>query len=241
MNHSKYVIVTGTSSGLGAEMAKNLTQNGFHVVGIARRTVTASDLGVNQSQYSHYVYDLADIENMSQLVKTITNEHGVPFGLINNAAIGNDGILPTMHNSDIEKLISVNITSPIVLTKYVSRAMLSSKQGRIINISSVVASTGYRGLSVYAATKSALIGFSKSLARDLGKRNITVNCIAPGFVDTSMTAQMGNDNLKKIVNRSALGRFAFASEIAAGALLLLSEAGSGITGTTITIDAGNSA
>lgn len=241
MNHSKYVIVTGTSSGLGAEMTKTLIQNGFHVVGIARRTVAASDLGVDQNQYSHYVYDLADIENLSQLVKAITNDHGVPFGLINNAAIGNDGILPTMHNSDIEKLISVNITSPIVLTKYVSRAMLSSKQGRIINISSVVASTGYRGLSVYAATKSALIGFSKSLARDLGKRNITVNCIAPGFVDTSMTAQMGNDNLKKIVNRSALGRFAFASEIAAGVLLLLSEAGSGITGSTITIDAGNSA
>lgn len=241
MKHSKYVIVTGTSSGLGAEMAKTLTQSGFHVVGIARKTVTASVLGVDQNQYSHYVYDLADIENLSQLVKAITNDHGVPFGLINNAAIGNDGILPTMHNSDIEKLISVNITSPIVLTKYVSRAMLSSKQGRIINISSVVASTGYRGLSVYAATKSALIGFSKSLARDLGKRNITVNCIAPGFVDTSMTAQMGNDNLKKIVNRSALGRFAFASEIAAGVLLLLSEAGSGITGTTITIDAGNSA
>lgn len=222
-------------------MTKTLIQNGFHVVGIARRTVAASDLGVDQNQYSHYVYDLADIENLSQLVKAITNDHGVPFGLINNAAIGNDGILPTMHNSDIEKLISVNITSPIVLTKYVSRAMLSSKQGRIINISSVVASTGYRGLSVYAATKSALIGFSKSLARDLGKRNITVNCIAPGFVDTSMTAQMGNDNLKKIVNRSALGRFAFASEIAAGVLLLLSEAGSGITGSTITIDAGNSA
>jgi 3-oxoacyl-[acyl-carrier protein] reductase len=237
----KNVIVTGTSSGLGSAIAKTLARNGFFVIGISRRNVLSEELGLDVDSYAHEVFDLGDIEKIPNLVSGIVKKYGTPFGLVNNAAIGSDGLLPTMHNSDIEELIRVNVTSPIVLTKYVSRAMLGAREGRIISISSVVASTGYRGFSVYAASKAALQGFTRSLARDLGKRDITVNCIAPGFVDTAMTQGMGADNLKKIVGRSALGRFPHAEEIAGGVHFLLDVSGAGITGTVLTIDAGNSA
>lgn len=233
--------MTGTSSGLGAAIASCLALDGYFVVGISRRSVTAKDLGIEESSYTHIAFDLGEIGDIPHLVASIIRQHGTPFALVNNAAIGSDGLLPTMHNSEIEELITVNITSPIVLTKYVSRAMLGAREGRIVSISSVVASTGYRGLSVYAATKAALQGFTRSLARDLGRRSITVNCIAPGFVDTPMSQGMGDNNLKKIVSRAALGRFASSDEVAAGVKFLLGPSGAGITGTVVTIDAGNSA
>ena len=119
--------------------------------------------------------------------------------------------------------------------------MLEQREGRIINISSIVAKTGYRGLSVYGASKAAMEGFSHSLARDVGPRGVTVNCVAPGFVDTEMTASLGEDNLDRIKRRSALGRFPSSDEVAAGIEYLLSPSAAGVTGTTLTIDAGNTA
>jgi 3-oxoacyl-[acyl-carrier protein] reductase len=211
------------------------------VVGIARREVSPSDLGLTPSQYAHIGFDLADIDEIPSLASSISRKFGAPYALINNAANGKDGILPTMHNTDIERLVCVNITSPIVLTKYLSRPMLSAGSGRIVSISSVVAKTGYRGLSAYGASKAALEGFTKSLSRELGPRNITVNCIAPGFADTEMTASLGSDALERIRRRSALARFPEVEEIAACAEYLLSDAAGAITGTTITVDAGNTA
>lgn len=237
---SDLVIVTGTSGGLGRAIAANAVREGYRVVGISRRTVDAADIGVDDDRYAHVAFDLGDIDNIGPLVADIVERFGKPYALVNNAALGTDGLLPTLHNSDIEELVRVNVTSPIVLTKYAVRHMLAARRGRVVNISSIVARTGYRGLSVYGATKSALDGFTRSLARDLGPRHVTVNAVAPGFLETEMTSGLGNQ-LERIRNRSALGRFAAVDEVAAAVTYLLSDAGAGVTGTTITVDAGSTA
>lgn len=241
MSPPDLVIVTGTSGGLGRAIAARLVTDGFKVVGIARRAVSAEDIGTDADNYVHVEYDLGNIDGINDLVRGIVAEHGKPFGLVNNAALGTDGLLPTMHNSDIEALVRVNVTAPLVLTKFVVRQMLARKRGRVVNISSIVARTGYRGLAAYGATKAAMEGMTRSLARDVGRRGVTVNAVAPGFLETQMTAGLSEVNLDRIQSRSALGRFAEPDEVAAGVSFLLSDAGAGITGTTITIDGGSTA
>ncbi len=238
---SDLVVVTGTSGGLGQAIAERLVTDGYLVVGIARRPVSPASVGADENSYHHLEFDLGEIENIGELVGEIVDRFGKPYALINNAAIGTDGLLPTMHNSDIEQLVNVNVTSPIVLTKYIVRHMLSARRGRVVNISSIVARTGYRGLAGYGATKSAMEGFTRSLARDLGPRKVTVNAVAPGFLATDMTSGLGHQNLERIKGRSALGRFAQVDEVAATISYLLSDAAAGITGTTITVDAGSTA
>ena len=237
----KIVVITGTSSGLGRATAQRLIASDYRVVGVARRSVSAADLGVDSESYDHIEFDLKDVAQIPDLSSTIIKQHGKPYALINNAAIGTDGMLPTMHNTDIEGILDLNVLAPIILTKYLIRPMLEQRAGRIVNISSIVAKTGYRGLSVYGASKAAMEGFTHSLARDVGPRGITVNCIAPGFVDTEMTATLGDDNLERIKRRAALGRFPSSDEVAAGIEYLLSPSAAGVTGTTLTIDAGNPA
>lgn len=236
-----YVIVTGTSGGLGRAITARLVSDGFRVVGIARRAVSAADIGVGEDTYVHIRYDLGNIDGINDLVRDIVAEHGKPFGLVNNAALGTDGLLATLHNSAIEDLVRVNVTAPLVLTKFVVRQMLARKRGRVVNISSIVARTGYRGLAAYGATKAAMEGMTRSLARDVGRRGVTVNAVAPGFLETEMTAALNEVNLDRIATRSALGRFAELDEVAAGVAFLLSDAGAGISGTTITIDGGSTA
>ena len=235
------VIVTGTSGGLGAAFSRSLIGAGYRVAGIARRPVTAQDLDVDPDHYHHVQADLGNIDGIADLVGDLVDTLGKPYALINNAALGTDGMLPTMHNSEIEEMIAVNVTAPIVLTKYVVRHMLSARRGRVVNVSSIVARTGYRGLAAYGATKASMEGFTRSLARDLGRRKVTVNALAPGFLATEMTSGLGDQNLERIEKRSALGRFANVDEVAAAALYLLSDAGGAVTGTTVTVDAGGSA
>ena len=146
-----------------------------------------------------------------------------------------------MHESQISELIKVNIESPILLTKYVSRSMLIKQQGRIINISSIIATTGFNGLSVYGATKASLSGFTKSLARELGKAKITVNTVAPGYMKTAMTEGLEGAKLESIKRRSPLGQLATVEDVAGTVSYLLSDDAKNITGTTITVDAGSSA
>jgi 3-oxoacyl-[acyl-carrier protein] reductase len=238
---SDLVVVTGTSGGLGSAIARRAISDGYRVVGIARREVTADNIGAAPEQYVHICFDLSDIDGIGDLVTDLVQHNGKPYALVNNAAIGADGILPTMHNSEIEHAVRVNVTSPIVLTKYVSRHMLSARRGRVVNISSIVARTGYRGLAAYGATKAALEGFTRSLARDLGPRHVTVNAVAPGFLATEMTATLGDQNLERIKGRSALNRFADVDEVAAAVSFLLSDAAAAVTGTTVTVDAGSTA
>lgn len=238
LGHRKIVVITGTSRGLGYDVAQNLLSDGnFDVIGISRGA--SSLASVFPTTYHHITWDLLDIKSIPGLVAEVLKISPKIYGLVNNVAIGKDGLLPTFHNSDIINSINLNLISPIILTKYLVRPMLISKVGRIINISSIVARTGFRGLSVYSATKAGLEGFSRSLARDVGARNITVNCVAPGFLETDMTDMLKGSKIESIKRRAALSRIPSLSEVSSAVSFLMSDSASGITGTTITVDAGN--
>ena len=175
-------------------------------------------------------------------MKSLRDQFGAIFGLVNNAGLGTEGLLATMHNSEIEALMRLNVLSPIILTKYVVRHMMADGAGgRIVNMSSIIASTGYNGLSVYGATKAAATGFTRSLAREVGKLGITVNAIAPGFIDTELTHSLGAEQRQRIAGRSALRRLPETDDVASMVDYLLGEGGRNITGTVLTVDAGNTA
>ena len=185
--------------------------------------------------------DLAQIDALPEFVRNIRRDIGPIYGLVNNAGIGTSGLLGNMANADIEAILRLNTLSPIVLTKYVVRGMMAQGRGRVVNMASIIASTGYNALSVYGASKASMIGFTKSLAREVGKLGITVNAIAPGYIDTEMTAEMDEAQRRRIADRSALRRLAEVSDIAAMTEFLLGESGRNITGAVMTVDAGATA
>jgi 3-oxoacyl-[acyl-carrier protein] reductase len=178
---------------------------------------------------------------IAPLVKALRADFGPIYGLVNNAGLGTSGLLSNMRDQDIQRLIQLNTVSPILLSKYVVRSMMTQRDGRIINIASVVASTGYSGLSVYSATKASLIGFTRSLAREVGQLGITVNAIAPGFIATELTHELNESQRQQIARRSALKRMADPIDVARSIEFLLGDGGRNVTGTTLTIDAGNTA
>lgn len=238
---ARVVVVTGTSSGLGHAVAAALLADGDIVVGVSRRPVEATSFGEGSPRYHHVCHDLGELGSLKALSDRIVREHGAPFGLVNNAAVGIDGLLATMHTSEIERMVRLNVTSPMVLTKYLVRPMVSARRGRVVNVSSIVAHTGYKGLAAYGATKAAMEGFTRSLAREVGSRRVTVNAIAPGFLDTEMTVSLAGAEADRIRRRAALGVLAPLSDVAAGVRYLLSDAAASVTGTTLTIDAGATA
>jgi 3-oxoacyl-[acyl-carrier protein] reductase len=171
----------------------------------------------------------------------LRKEFGPIYGLVNNAGLGTAGVLTIMRDEQIEGLARLNTVAPIILSKYVLRSMMVERAGRIVNVSSIIASTGYSGLSAYAATKASLIGFTRSLAREVGQLGITVNAIAPGFVDTEMTHDLSGGQRETIMRRSALRRMVDVDDVAGGVEFLLSDKAKNITGITLTVDAGNTA
>ena len=241
------VIVTGASRGLGLAIAGALAASGYRVLAIARSTspelqavaATAARAGAGAVQF--YPFDLLEVGGMAPLVSRLRHEAGPLYGLVNNAGLGTAGVLAMMRDEQIEALIRLNTLSPIVLTRHVVRSMLSERAGRIVNISSIVAATGYQSLSVYSATKASLIGFTRALAREVGQLGITVNAVAPGFVDTEMTRKLDTRQREQIIRRSALRRQPEPADIAAAVEFLLSEKARNITGITLTVDAGNTA
>jgi 3-oxoacyl-[acyl-carrier protein] reductase len=239
------VIVTGASRGIGLGIASRLAESGFQVIAIARKEspelneAMAKINAETKGALHFHAADLADISGMAALVKTLRGKFGAIYGLVNNAGIGTSGILSNMQDSAIDRLIALNVTSPITLTKYVARAMMTGKGGRIVSISSIVATTGYSGLSVYSATKAALPGFSRALARELGPLGITVNTVAPGFINTAMTEELNPGQRDQIARRSALKRMADVDDVASAVDFLLSDNARNITGTVMTVDAGN--
>ena len=241
------VIVTGGSRGLGLGVAQTLKGAGYRVIVIARRTSDplAALMSPGAKSESGSVefrgFDLEETAGIPALVKEIHKSFGAIHGLVNNAGIGTSGLLATMPDAAIERLVRLNTLSPIVLTKYVVRSMMADGAGRIVNMSSIVSATGFKALTVYGATKSSLIGFTRSLAREIGPLGITVNAVAPGFVDTAMTEGLESGLHDKIVRRSALQRLAEAEDIAQAVEFLLSDRARNITGTTITVDAGSTA
>jgi 3-oxoacyl-[acyl-carrier protein] reductase len=241
------VIVTGGSRGLGLAMGSALAASGYRVIAIARKTtpeLTAASAKAAQEGRGAIEFracDLSDLSALAPLVRSVRTDFGAIYGLVNNAGLGTSGILSNMRDPDIQRLIQLNTVSPIVLSKYVVKSMMTQREGRIVNVSSIVASTGYSGLSVYSATKASLIGFTRSLAREVGQLGITVNALAPGFVDTEMTHELSDSQRQKIARRSAMHRMPEPIDVAHSVVFLLGEAGRNITGTVITIDAGNTA
>jgi 3-oxoacyl-[acyl-carrier protein] reductase len=241
------VVVTGGSRGIGLAISRRLAAAGYNVIAVARRESdelreTIADVEKQGAGGLHFrAFDLSEIDAIPAFVKTLRDEFGAIYGLVNNAGIGTEGLLATMHNSEIEALVRLNVTSPIVLTKYVVRQMMADGAGRVINMSSIIATTGYNGLSVYGASKAAATGFTRSLAREVGKLGITVNAIAPGFVDTELTQSLSKGQRERIAGRSALRRLPETDDVARMVEYLLGEGGRNITGSVLTIDAGNTA
>jgi len=232
---------------LGLGISRKLSSAGYRVIAVARKenselTAAMQEANlVNPGSFHFVPFDLADIDSISHLVRTLRKDFGSIYGLVNNAGISFDGVLAIMPTSQIEQLLRVNTLSPIVLTKYVVRSMMADGGGRIVNLASIIASTGYSGLSVYGATKASIIGFSRSLAREVGRMGVNVNSVAPGFVDTEMTHSLKDEQRQQIERRSALKRLADIDDIANAVEFLLSDKAKNITGTVLTVDAGNTA
>lgn len=241
------VIVTGGSRGLGLSIAQKLNAAGYHVIAIARKENTQLLSAMEESERDrpgsfHFIpFDLAEIEEIPKLVRRLRKQFGAIYGLVNNAAIAAESVLALMPNSQIEQLLRVNTLSPIVLTKYVVRCMIADGGGRIVNVGSIIGFTGYSGLSVYGATKASIMGFTRSLAREVGRMGVNVNSVAPGFVDTEMTQGLDEHQREQIVRRSALRRQVTRDDVADAVEFLLGPKAKNITGTMLTVDAGNTA
>jgi 3-oxoacyl-[acyl-carrier protein] reductase len=241
------VIVSGGSRGLGLAMVRALAAAGYRVIALARTNSdelaaasrAAADGGGGAIEFR--ACDLSDLGQIAPLVRSVRAAFGPLYGLVNNAGLGTSGLLGNMRDQDIQRLIQLNTVSPIMLSKYAVRSMMTQRSGRIVNIASVVAFTGYSGLSVYSATKASLIGFTRSLAREVGQLGITVNALAPGFIATEMTNELTDAQRHQIERRSALKRMADPVDVARSVEFLLGNGGRNITGTTLTIDAGNTA
>src|SRR5258706_7316194 len=241
------VVVTGGSRGLGLGIAKMLSGAGYCAICISRSSNDELKRAIEDAETGRHgrihfsPFDLSDIEGIPKLAEMIKEQHGAVYGLVNNAGIGSGGILATMQNAEIERIVRLNTLSPIMLSKYLVRMMMVHGEGRIVNVASIVAMTGFSGLSVYAATKASMIGFTRSLAREVGRAGINVNAVAPGFVETDMTRDMGMKEREQIVRRSALRRMPEIEDVAGAVEYLLSERSKNITGTVITVDAGSTA
>jgi 3-oxoacyl-[acyl-carrier protein] reductase len=238
------VIVTGGSRGLGLAMVRVLSSAGYNVVAVARQEsaeLTAAIKEASGGSVHFRACDLAATAGISGFVKSLRREFGSFHGLVNNAGLGTGGLLASMPDAQIERLVRLNTIAPVILTKYIVRFMMADGGGRVVNVSSIVSFTGFSGLSVYSATKSSLVGFTRSLAREVGKVGITVNAVAPGFVDTEMTESLEGAQRAKIMRRSALGRLVSVEDVANAVEFLLSDKAANITGTVLTVDAGSTA
>lgn len=228
---------------MGLAIAETLAGEGFGVIAVAR--TQTDDLTRLMQQHPDRVhfepFDLGETGKIASFVRALRKNHGSIYGLVNNAGVGIEGILATMPEADIERLIRINTLSPLLLTKHVVRLMMADGGGRIVNMSSIVATYGYKALSVYSATKASLLGFTRSLAREVGPLGITVNAVAPGFIETDLTKGLAAGQAEQIRKRSALRRMASATDVAHAVSYLLSDKAANVTGTVITVDAGGTA
>jgi 3-oxoacyl-[acyl-carrier protein] reductase len=236
------VVVTGASRGIGLSIATTLARSGYDVVAVARHLRPALETAMAQHANLRFLpIDLVDFASLPGQVRQLRNQIGQIYGLVNNAGVGTAGILSTMPDEQIARVIQTNVIAPITLTKYVISSMMSARSGRVVNITSVVASAGYSGLSAYSASKAAMIGFTRSLAREIGSLGITVNAVAPGFVATEMTHDLSEKQRQQIERRSALQRMTTVDDVASAVAFLMSDKAAAITGTVMTVDAGNTA
>jgi 3-oxoacyl-[acyl-carrier protein] reductase len=238
----KVALVSGASRGIGRAIAIALGKAGATVVGTATSDSGAAGIseyllteGVKGKGYKLNVTDAAESET---ILGRIESELGSGAILVNNAGITRDNLLMRMKETEWDEIMDTNLKAVFRLSKLVLRPMMKSRFGRIINITSVVGSMGNAGQVNYSAAKAGVVGFSKSLAREVGSRNITVNCIAPGFIDTDMTRGLPDDQKNSLLAHVPLGRFGRTEEIAAAVVFLASDGGSYITGNTLHVNGG---
>ncbi len=239
---SQIAVVTGASRGIGRAIALRLAAAGHFVVGTATTEAGADAVGksIAESGFKGVgrVLDVADGGAVESFVKGVSEEFGAPSILVNNAGITRDNLLMRMKDDDWDAIIQTNLTSVYRLSKAVMRGMTKARYGRIVNITSVVGVTGNAGQANYAAAKAGVIGFTKSLAKELGSRNVTVNAVAPGFIDTDMTRSLPEEHKNALLGQIPLGRLGQPEEIAGAVAFLCSPDGAYITGETLHVNGG---
>ena len=242
MLDGKIVLVTGATRGIGKAIALTLGGAGATVIGTATSEVGAENISKmlvdNKILGRGFVLDVTDNNQISSLGESIKNDFGSVDILVNNAGITRDNILIRMKEDEWEDIINTNLSSIYKMSKSALRGMIKKRSGRIISITSVVGATGNAGQSNYAAAKAGIIGFTKSLAREVGVRGITVNAIAPGFIQTDMTDSLPDDQKEALASQIPMGRLGTPDEIAQAALFLASDGGSYITGQTLHVNGG---
>ncbi len=235
----KIALVTGASRGIGAAIASVLVEKGWYVIGTATRDEGAADIQARLSQKGEgRVLDVSEAEGVSHFVKSLQEENKMPALLVNNAGITRDNLLMRMSEEEWQAVINTNLTSVYRLSKACIRSMMKAEWGRIISIGSIVATTGNPGQENYCAAKAGVIGFSKSLAQEVGSRSITVNVVAPGFIETDMTNALSEEYRLALAERIALKRIGQPEEIAHAVAFLASDEASYITGQTLHVNGG---
>ena len=236
----KVILVTGANRGIGLNIIQRLNNDGYTVIGTSRTDDGANIISqeINSNGGKGLKMDVTNQDSINSAIKNIQDEYGALYGLVNNAGITNDNLLMRMTEEQWLSVIETNLTSIYRVTKSIVKDMMKAREGRIVNIGSIVGMMGNAGQSNYSASKSGLVGFTKSLARELSPRNINVNLISPGFIDTDMTKALSNEQIDNLSKNIPLGRIAESSEVSSVVSFLLSDDSSYITGENINVNGG---
>ena len=236
----KIILITGANRGIGHNILKKIATCGYTVIGTSRSKDGADIIteALKDSNGKGIVMDVTNQESINTSVSKIKEDYGIIFGLVNNAGITNDNLLMRMSEEQWNTVIDTNLTSLYRVTKSVVKDMMKARTGRIVNIGSIVGMMGNAGQSNYSATKSGLLGFTKSLAREVSSRNINVNAISPGFIDTDMTRALSKEQIEALTKNIPLGRIASPDEVSSVVAFLLSDDSSYITGENINVNGG---
>jgi 3-oxoacyl-[acyl-carrier protein] reductase len=233
MLEGKVALVTGASRGIGLAIAEQLLQDGARVVG-----TSTTEEGARKVPGAGKVLDVRDAAQCDRLIEEIQKQHGDIAILVNNAGITRDNLALRMKDAEWDEVMETNLRAVFRLSRAVMRGMMKARWGRIVNITSVVGAAGNAGQANYAAAKAAVAGMTRSLARELGSRNITVNCVAPGFIDTDMTRALSDEQKKALLGQIPLGRLGTPQDVAAAVSYLVSPAGGYVTGAVLHVNGG---
>ena len=240
--NKKIALITGANRGIGLSILECLSKNDFIVVGTSRSkegvNIINSTLDKAHAEGFGVILDVKNKGQIQEVNKEIKSKYGNVSALINNAGVTKDNLLIRMSEDEWNEVIDTNLTSVFRVTKEIVKDMMKDRYGRIVNIGSIVGLSGNAGQTNYASTKAGILGFTKSLAKEVGSRNITVNSVAPGYIDTDMTSFLDNDAKEKIINNIPLGRIGVTSDISELVMFLASDEASYITGQTISVDGG---